>query len=50
MGPKSTQLLTCALLCVGGGALLSEDYVLGGMAAIAVGALLMLLTLGQRNR
>ena len=50
MGPKSTQLLTCALLCVGGWALLSEDYVLGGLAAIAVGALLMLLTLGRPNR
>ena len=38
------------LLFVGGWALLSEDYVLGGMTAIAVGALLMLLTLSRPNR
>jgi len=44
------QLLTCALLCVGGGALLSVGYVLGGSAAIAIGAVLALLTLGRRNR
>jgi hypothetical protein len=44
------QLLTCALLCVGGGALLTEGYALGGSAAIAVGAVLALLTLGRRKR
>jgi len=50
MGPKTTQLLTCALLCIGGGALLSQGYALGGSVAIAVGAVLAVLTLSRRNR
>jgi len=44
------QLLTCALLCVGGAGLFSEGYVLGGTAATALGAVLALLTLGKRGR
>jgi len=50
MGSKVSQLLTCALLCIGGVALLASGYVLGGITAIGVGAVLALLTVGRRNR
>jgi hypothetical protein len=44
------QLLACALLCAGGAALLGEGYLMGGGTAIAVAALLALMTLGRPNR
>jgi hypothetical protein len=50
MGSKVSQLLTCALLFVGGVALLASGYVLGGITSIGVGAVLVLLTVGRRNR
>jgi len=39
MGPKGYQRLTYGILIVGGAALLTAGYTLGGAVAIAVGVL-----------
>jgi len=50
MSPTRMQLIACALLCAGGTALMVAGYFMGGGVAIAVGAVLALLTFGRRNR
>ena len=44
------QLLTCALLAVGGVGMMALGYFLGGIAAILVGAVLAAVTLGRPSR
>jgi hypothetical protein len=50
MGPKRMQLLTCALLAAGGAGLMALGYFMGGIAAVGVGGVLAVVTLGKPSR
>ena len=49
MNSRRMQLLACALLCAGGAALVAAGYLMGGITAIGVAALLALAMLGGSN-
>jgi hypothetical protein len=50
MGTKLLQLLTCALLFAGGAALLLWGYPMGGITAVALAAVLGLISLSTPTR